>query len=81
MSTSEDFDPSRYATLRLFKHLTMKGTQVGGVVGCGIVLPILAVRGYRTGKALDVNLASEALSYSLTGGLTLSCPFPCVFFT
>ena len=71
-STEKDFDPSHYATLRLFKHLNVKGTQVGGVIGCGVVLPFLALRGYRAGKALDLNSTTRALAYSTAGGLILS---------
>ena len=86
MSSNEeelDFDPSRFAAARFFSHTTMKGTQIGGLLGCAVVLPLLAVRSYRGGKALGLGGAARALTYSTAGGLAFSSallhgrePFP-----
>lgn len=72
MDDDKEFDPSHYPTARLFGHITIKGIQLGSLIGCGIVLPILAIRGYAKNSRLNFELANRALTYSTTTGTIAS---------
>jgi hypothetical protein len=41
---SDDFDPTKFASLRLFHHITEKGWQGGSLLGLVIGVPIMAYR-------------------------------------
>lgn len=73
-STTEevDFDPSKNSTYLLFRHITLKGIQVGSLVGCGVVLPVLAIRGYLRKNPFNTLSAARALTYSTFGGIVAS---------
>eukprot|EP00210_Caulerpa_lentillifera_P001056 g1019.t1 len=70
-----DFDPSKNSTFLLFRHITLKGTQLGSLVGCGLVLPLLTARGYFRGAPLNSQSALKALTYSSIGGVIAADAF------
>jgi len=67
-----DFDPSKNSTYLLFRHITLKGIQLGSLVGCGVVLPLLGIRGYLRGGSFNTLSAARALTYSTFGGVVAS---------
>eukprot|EP00884_Botryococcus_braunii_P015791 jgi/Botrbrau1/2896/Bobra.0036s0038.1 len=53
---TDDYDPSKTALRDLFRHILEKGFQMGGVLGLGVVVPIVA---YRSRKAHGALINSE----------------------
>ncbi|DBA70400.1 TPA: hypothetical protein ACH3X2_011814 [Trebouxia sp. C0005] len=41
----QDFDPTKDATVKLLRHITEKGFQLGSCIGSFIVVPVIAYRG------------------------------------
>lgn len=72
----DDFDPSKYSSLRLFKHIFHMGAQTGAVIGTTFIVPILLLKSKFINSSQDNKLNNEllmkALTYSTGSGIALS---------
>ncbi len=81
MMASDDFDPSKFASLRLFHHIAEKGWQGGSIIGLVIGVPILAYRAKPMAflEALRTpGIVAKAAAYGALTGAALSGKTCCI---
>lgn len=66
--SNDDFDPSKFAAVKLWFHVLEKGFQAGSVVGLALAVPVVAFRK----KSFESQLMTKVLAYSSFAGIGVS---------